>query len=113
MSKRPIKLYLSDIQTAIKKIEIYTKGLTYTRFRRDEKTIDAVTRNIEIIGEAAKHIPREIRLNHVEVPWKQIIGTRSKVTHEYFGVDVEILWKTVTEDIPTLKNQIGRIVAGR
>lgn len=78
-------------------------------FKNDPKTIDAVTRNIEVIGEAAKHIPSEIRLKHVEIPWKEIIGTRSKVIHEYFGVDEEILWKTVQEDLPLLKKQMREI----
>lgn len=64
MSDRPIKLYLADIKEAIRKIESYTKGMTFDKFRNDIKTIDAVTRNIEIIGEAAKNIPSEIRLKH-------------------------------------------------
>jgi len=109
MSERSIKLYLADIQEAIKKIEAFTKGMTLTSFKKDAKTIDAVVRNIEVIGEAAKHMPSKIRLKHVEIPWKEIIGTRSKVIHEYFGVDTEILWKTITEDLPILKKQIKKI----
>lgn len=109
MSNRSLTLYLADITSAIEKILSYTEKLSYEEFENDPKTIDAVVRNIEIIGEAAKNIPQEIRLKHVEIPWKEIIGTRSKVIHEYFGVDVEILWKTVTEDIPKLKLQISRI----
>lgn len=110
MSDRPIKLYLNDIKEAISKIESYTRKMTFDEFKKDAKTIDAVVRNIEIIGEAAKHIPPEIRLKHVEIPWKEIIGTRSKVIHEYFGIDETILWKTVTEDLPQLKNQIEKIL---
>jgi len=106
MSDRPIKLYVVDIKEAIRKIESYTKGMTFDSFKKDAKTIDAVTRNIEVIGEAAKHIPSEIRLKYVEVPWKEIVATRSKVIHEYFGVDEDILWKTVKEDLPLLKIQI-------
>lgn len=111
MSDRPIKIYLRDIKEAIKKIESYTKGMTFDEFKDDVKTIDAVIRNIEIIGEAAKHIPTEVRLKHIEIPWKEIIGTRSKVIHEYFGVDETILWKTVTDDLPQLKKQIEKIAS--
>lgn len=110
MSDRALSLYLTDILEAIKKIEIFTRDMTYSQFKNDAKTIDAVVRNLEIIGEAAKHIPSEIRLKHTQVPWKEIIGTRSKVIHEYFGVDEEILWNTVQEDIPALKKQITGII---
>ena|SRR3989338_10810660 len=109
MSDRPIELYLTDIKEAIDKIENYVRRMTFTDFEEDSKTVDAVVRNIEIIGEAAKHIPAEIRLKYVEIPWKQIVGSRSKAIHEYFGIDLEILWKTVTEDIPKLKKQIAKI----
>ena len=87
----------------------FKKGMSLDKFKNDIKTIDAVIRNIEIIGEAAKYIPTEVRLKHIEIPWKEIIGTRSKVIHEYFGVDVSILWQTVTEDLPKLKIQIKQI----
>ena len=109
MSERPVKLYISDILESISKIKKYTRGMLFKEFANDEKSIDAVVRNIEIIGEATKHIPKSLRLKHVEVPWKEIIGTRSKVIHEYFGVDIEILWKTISEDIPALKKQIDKI----
>lgn len=109
MSERPLKLYVADIKEAIKKIQVYTKGIGYVEFKQDAKTIDAVVRNLEVIGEAAKHIPRPTRLKHIDVPWKEIIGTRSKIAHEYFGVDIEILWKTVVEDIPHLKKQVTKI----
>ena len=106
MSKRPLELYITDIKEAIEKIEHYTRNLSYESFQNDTKTIDAVIRNIEIIGEAAKNIPKNTRLQYIEIPWKEIIGTRSKIIHDYFGVDLEILWKTIKEDIPLLKKQI-------
>ena len=109
MSSRSIELYLTDIKEAIDKIEKYVRQMTFTDFEQDSKTVDAVTRNIEVIGEAAKHIPAEVQLKHMEIPWKQIVGSRSKAIHEYFGIDLEILWKTVTEDIPKLKKQIAKI----
>lgn len=110
MFNRPIRLYIEDIKEAISKIESFTKNMIFDDFVKDNKTMDAVIRNIEIIGEAAKHIPTDIRLKHVDIPWKEIIGTRSKVLHEYFGVDEKILWKTVQEDLPLLKKQIGHIL---
>ena len=109
MSSRSIELYLTDIKEAIDKIEKYVRQMTFTDFEQDSKTVDAVIRNIEVIGEAAKHIPAEVRLKPGEIPWKQIVGSRSKAIYEYFGIDLEILWKTVTEDIPKLKKQIAKI----
>jgi len=73
------------------------------------KTIDAVIRNLEIIGEATKNIPAKFRKNYKDIPWEKIIGMRNKVAHEYFGIDKEILWKTITEDIPTLKKEIFKV----
>ena len=110
MSSRPADLYIEDIKEAISKIESFTNDMSFDDFIKDDKTMDAVIRNIEIIGEAAKHIPPDIRLKHVEIPWKEIIGTRSKVLHEYFGVDEKILWKTIQEDLPLLKKQIRSIL---
>lgn len=109
MSSRPITLYVTDMKEAIAKIEAYVHHMTFADFEKDSKTVDAVVRNIEVIGETAKHIPQQLRLKHVEIPWKEIVGARSKAIHEYFGIDLEILWKTVTEDIPKLKKQLTRI----
>ena len=107
--KRNIKLYLADIKSAIRKIENYTRGLSFAAFAKDEKTIDAVITNLSVIGEAAKHIPKEILAKHPDIPWREIIGMRNKVIHEYFGVDEEILWKTIKEDMPELKKRIRKI----
>jgi len=110
MSKREIKLYVSDIKECIGKIERYTKGMSFDEFIKDEKTLDAVVRNIEIIGEAARNIPEEIRDRYKEILWYEIIGIRNKIAHEYFGVDEEVLWEAVSNDIPKLKEQIEKIV---
>ncbi len=107
MSSRESLLYLTDIREAIDKIIGYTKGMSFEIFCRDAKTIDAVVRNIEIIGEAAKHLPKDLQLKYPTVPWKQIIGARAKVAHEYFGVDLKIIWKTIQEDLPALKKQVN------
>lgn len=109
MSKRAPKLYLQDILTSITSIEEYIQGMTLGIFIHDKKTVDAVVRNLEVIGQAARNIPSEIVAKYPEVPWKEMISMRNKVLHEYFGVDLEIFWKTITEDIPLLKEQIKRL----
>ena len=106
---RGVSLYLEDIVSAINKIEKYTKRLSFNRLKKDEKTIDAVIRNLEIIGEAAKHLPKQIKEKYFNIPWKEIVGMRNKVIHEYFGVDVDILWGTINEDIPDLKRKIREL----
>lgn len=109
MSKRESELYLQDILISIQRIEEYTKGLSSKDFEVDWKTVDAVVRNLEIIGEAAKNMPEEIIEKYPEIPWSSMISMRNKVIHEYFGVDVEILWKTIYEDLPSLKEEIAKI----
>ena len=101
--KRDYRLYLDDILDAIQKIEAYTKGLSYSDFSKDNKTVDAVVRNFEIIGEATKRVSDSIKTKYPGVPWRMMAGTRDKLIHEYFGVNLDILWKAVKEDIPDLK----------
>lgn len=108
MSKRNIVLYLEDIKNSIKKIEEYTRGLSFADFAKNQMAIDAVVRNFEIMGEAANNIPKRFKVKHPEVPWRQIIGTRNSIIHEYFGIDLEIIWSSIQEDIPKLKEQIIR-----
>ena len=110
MPKRDTALYLSDILSSIKKIEEYTKGISWPKFSKDDKTIDAVVRNLEIIGEATKQMPDNFREKHTGVPWGKIISMRNKVIHEYSGVDVEILWQTIQEDLPELKKLVKNLV---
>lgn len=110
MPKRRPKLYLEDIKDSIKKIEEYTKDLNFDEFIKDEKTIDAVVRNLTIIGEAARNIPEEIKSKNPDIAWNEAIGMRNKVTHEYFGIDEDILWKTIKEDLPIFKKQISKLL---
>lgn len=109
MSKNLPKLYLDDILTSIERIEEYTKNLSHKDFEDDQKTVDAVVRNLEIIGEAARNIPENFAEKHNSLPWSEMVSMRNKVIHEYSGVDVDILWKTIQEDLPKLKEQVKEL----
>ena len=110
MKKRNYQDYLKDILDSINDIEDFIRNMSFKEFKKDKKTINAVVRSIEVMGEATKNIPKALRNKHKEVPWKKIVGMRDKLIHEYFGIDVEILWKTVTEDIPPLKKFIQNLL---
>ena len=109
MSKRGVNLYITDILESAKKIKKYIKGMTFTDFKKDDKTLDAVIRNLGIIGEAAYRLPKEFTKKYPETPWREISDMRNKLVHEYFGADSEIIWKTVNEDLPILVKKIGKI----
>lgn len=102
-------VYLRHILDSIGKILKFT-SLGKTSFLNDEKTQDAVIRNLEIIGEAVRKIPMEFRNGHPEIPWKIIAGMRDKLIHDYFGVNLEIVWEAVEKDVPTLKEKIERLL---
>ena len=108
-ARRKIKLYVQDIIISIGKIEKYTKGFKFEEFIKYEKTIDAIVRNLSVIGEAAKNIPEEVKRKYPQIPWREIIGMRNKVMHEYFGVEEQVLWKTIKDDIPVLKVMIKKL----
>ena len=110
MSERSAILYLADIAEALKKIETYTGNLSFEQFAANQQVIDAVVRNFEIIGEAARHVASDTALGQSGVPWDKMIAMRNKVVHEYFGVDEEIVWKTIHEDLPELQKQIAEIL---
>ena len=88
---RTYRMFLEDIQLAMKRVTEYIHGLNFLEFKKDYKTVDAVIRNFEIIGEAAKNIPKEIKNKFPDVPWEEMYLLRNKVSHEYFGVDYEII----------------------
>jgi len=102
MSEREIKNLLEDIYDAIKKIISYKKEMSYDDFIHDDKTVDAVVRNFEIIGEASNRIPDDFKTEHPEIEWRRIIGFRNRIIHEYFGIDYENLWRIKNENIPIL-----------
>ncbi|NYB51348.1 MAG: DUF86 domain-containing protein [Methanobacteriaceae archaeon] len=108
--KRDVSIYLKDILENIKLIELFISKMSYEEFEGDKKTYYAVIRCIEIIGEAVKHIPDSVRQEYPEIPWKDIAGMRDKVIHFYFGVDLEIVWLTITKDIPEIKTIIKKVL---
>ncbi len=109
MSKRSIDLLIEDIVEAIDKIERYVRKLSKTEFLEDEKTIDAVVRNLEVIGEAANRLPDSFRVNNNAIEWRKIIGLRNRIVHEYFGIDTEIVWQIVQVDLPELKSKLQKL----
>lgn len=109
MVKRVYTDYIQDILDSIQDIENFIQGMNYEEFRDDRKTINAVIRSIEIIGEASKKIPKSLRDSQPEIPWKKMAGMRDKLTHAYFGIDLEIIWKVVSEEIKQIKPGILKI----
>ena len=103
-------MYLEDILTAINRISEYIDNYTFIDFKRDYKTVDAVIRNFEIIGEASKNLPEEIKEKYSEIPWAEMYLLRNKVSHEYFGVDYEIIWDVAINYLPENKSQIENIL---
>lgn len=106
MKKRDYSLYLKDILDSLEKIEEYTKDLTFDKFFHNTIVIDAVIRNFEIIGEASKYLPAQMKALHKDIPWKEMAGMRDKMVHEYFGVDLDIVWKTIKDRLPELKTAL-------
>lgn len=106
MPSRSWQFRIDDIIEAINKIERYIHGIDFAAWQNDEKTVDAVIRNLEVIGEAASHLPTEVQEQYADVPWGMMKGIRNILAHEYFGIDLEIVWKTLKEDLPILKKRL-------
>ena len=109
---RDYKLYLDDILKSIKKIEKYTKGVSLIQLKKKDLVVDGVARNLEIIGEAAKNIPADIKNKYPDVEWKKIAGLRDILAHEYFGIDIEVMWDIVKNKLPELKKKSLHILKG-
>ncbi len=110
MSKRTNFLLLEDMLDSSLKIKKYTNGLDLDGFLNDEKTIDAVTRNFEIIGEAASRLDEDFKQVHYQIDWVRLRGFRNRIVHEYFGVDLEIVWTIIEDDIEPLIESLGELL---
>ncbi|MCX5750195.1 MAG: DUF86 domain-containing protein [Candidatus Saganbacteria bacterium] len=108
--QRDYKVCFQDILSAIEKIEKYTRKMAFDEFNKKSLVIDGVVRNLEIIGEAVKSIPQGIRVKHQSVKWRNIAGLRDVLIHEYFGVDLDILWDVIKKKLPDLKKKISAIL---
>ncbi len=107
---RDYRVYVDDIIGAIEKIQRFTVGVDRETFSRDEKTFDAVIRNLEVIGEAIKKVPEDVRTRYPLVEWKKIAGVRDILVHEYFGIDVEIVWDILQSKLAPLETQMRKIL---
>ena len=103
-------MYLQDILVAMTRIAEYLEGYDFDQFKKDYKTVDAVIRNFEIIGEASRKIPDHIKENNPDLPWDEMYLLRNKVSHEYFGIDYEIIWDVCINHLPENRKQIQSIL---
>ncbi len=109
MSKRPVDLLLEDICEALDRIEQYISGMSFDVFLNDRKSVDAVVRNLEIIGEASNRLPADFKNSHSQIEWHKVVGLRHRIVHEYFGIDHQIVWQILQKDLPSLREAISQI----
>ncbi len=110
MKRKDPLFYLEDIQNSLFKILKYTERLNFNQFLNNDMLRDAVERNFEIIGEAVKNLPEDFRNNYPHIPFKQIAGMRDKLIYDYFGVDYEIVWKTIQDRLPQFSIEIKQLI---
>ena len=101
--KRPVPMRIQDALDAMRMAEGFVEGMTLEAFTQDTKTAYAVGRCFTIIGEALRHVPEAVRNQHSEVPWRDILGMRNRITHDYLRTDQELIWQTIHEDFPTIR----------
>lgn len=101
--------YINDILMSIQEIAVFVKDMTFEQFEADRKTINAVIRSLEILGEASKKISEDIKAKYSDVPWRKMAGMRDKLIHEYSGVDLETVWETIQQDLPVVKGLVEKI----
>ena len=104
------KVYIEHILEAIQTIEIYKKDLDFESFLKNKMAVDAIIRELEIIGEASNNISEKFQKEHADIPWRKIIGIRNTLIHEYFGINKKVVWNTCENDLPELKRFIEKIV---
>jgi len=110
MKKRELGDYIQDILEVLGEVEDFTTGMQFDDFVKDKKTINAVVRSLEVIGEATKRIPDSFREKYPKIPWKRMAGMRDKLIHEYFGIDLEIVWEVINSDLPPIKPLIQKVL---
>lgn len=108
--RRDFLLFLEDIMVCIEKLEKYTQGLTFQQFSKNEMAVDAVIRNFEVIGEAVKKIPKELKQKYPDVEWNEATGFRDVLIHDYFGIDLEAVWDTLKKNVPVFKEKLTRLL---
>ena len=107
---RDSSVYLEDMLEAVCKVRRYTLGLTRETFAEDEKTVDAVVRNLEVLGEAAKRIPEALRRESPDIPWQRIAGLRDILIHQYFGIDFDIVWDVIQTKVLPLERRLRELL---
>ena len=110
MPNRQWKLRIRDMLECIAKIKEYTNEMSFEDFQSDQKTIDAVLRNLEVIGEAVRHVPTTIQESYADLPWAEIRAMRNIVAHEYFGVNLNIIWNTIKSNLPPIVEKLEEIL---
>lgn len=110
MSRRSDNELLADIAQAALRVTTYIEGMTYAEFLADSRTQDAVVRNLEIVGEAARHLSKRIRSRHPDLPWKAMAGVRDRLIHDYSGVNLDIVWHIAIAELPDAAQRIGQIL---
>jgi uncharacterized protein with HEPN domain len=111
MKKRDYGSYLEDIIEHMNYAEEFIRDMTVDEFKSDKKTVLSVTKCIEVVGEATKHIPDQIRERYPEIPWRDMAGIRDRLVHGYFKVDLSIVWTTVTIEFPELRSMLENVLA--
>ncbi len=106
MSEREWRFYVEDMISFVEKVIVYTEGFDQSEFLKSGLNYDATVRNLELIGEAATHIPESIRTSSEEIPWRQLIATRNRLIHGYLGIDNDTLWSIINDDIPILLSEL-------
>lgn len=109
MSARNWRLFVEDILESIGKIRLYVDGMDFEDFKSDHRTVDAVVRNLEVIGEAARQIPADVKARHSQLDWNGMIGLRNRIAHEYFGLSLPIIWTIIQRDVPELEARLRSI----